>query len=313
MTIELMHIAIQRLLVPLICGLIGCYFMAVVESRDEWNSDEPVRGSFLPNLFGAFVCGFGLVVPDYLGRGMFWSPNEWGKWTAAEPWQWMIWLIPGAMLLLAVTKSVFAAPASYAIVVWPILVSIGMLILWRAIPQGSGWEEKQAIVPVWLVIGLLAVAWNVWAVDTVGINGGSRWSMLIVLAQLGCIALFVFQSYASLGEFTLAGIGIALAGAIVGLCKPSFAKQSCGWQLSPIAIGLCIMGIVSISVCDIYRFTEFPRSLLGLILFLPTIVGIIDLPLRKLNPWGRVTIAAFVSCIIIGTLAYHMLANKPQW
>lgn len=308
-----MQVAVYRLIVPAVFALIGSLILVTIETKDYWNEDEPVRGAFWRNVFGTLLCGLGIVVSDFLDREILNTPTAWRQWAAKEPWNFLVWLIPGVMIAYAIARSIVSVPIKFATVVWPLLASAAVACLWICTPQGTGWEDKQGEVLSWMALGVIAIVWNFYSLDAIALRGGLRWSGWVLVAHMAAASMFVLQSYASFGMWTLVGVAVAAAAALVGSLRLFSAQQSCSWQLSPITFGLSIQALTSMIVGAFYH-SELPnRWLFGGLLFLPTVVSLVDLPFRKFNSWARAAIAAIVSCIILGTLAYQILSQKPEW
>jgi hypothetical protein len=49
------------------------------------------------------------------------------------------------------------------------------------------------------------------------------------------------------------------------------------------------------------------------VLFLPSIVGIVDLYAQRLNPWLRATVAAGICCAMLIPLIYFLVTAEPEW
>lgn len=308
-----MQVAVYRLLVPAVLAIIGSLVLVTIETKDYWNEDEPVRGAFWRNLSGAILCGIGFIVSDFLDREILHNPSAWRQWSAKEPWNYLVWCVPGAMVAYAVARSFVPVPAKFAVVAWPLLVSVAAACLWISIPQGTGWEDKQGEVLGWMALGLIAIAWNFYSLDAIALRGGLRWSGWVLMAHMAAAAVFALQSYASFGMWALIGVAISGAAALVGSLRSFSAQQSCSWQLSPVAFGLSVQALSTMIVGAFYH-AELPnRWLLGGLLFLPTVVGLVDIPFRRFNSWARAAIAALVSCMILGTLIYQILSQKPEW
>ncbi len=308
-----MQIALRCLVLPAVCSFLGCLFYSVSESRDYWEEDEPIRGNILKSLFGATICSLGLIVPDFWGREILHTPEQWQQWRAAEPWQWMVWLVPGILCGLTIGKFVFARPANYARIAWPLTMAAAAALLWIVLPQGPEWQEKFPLVPIWIAIGMVAVAFNVLAIDGIAIQGGSRWNALVVLAHAGAVGVIV-QSYASLLLWVLVCAGIALGASIVGWMRGSIAKQFQGWQLAPVLVAVEISVVGSLAAGSFYQWTTLPHWLVGIVLCLPSVVGMVQfLLLRRAGSFLCAVAAAILSGIIIGTAIYWTRLGSTDW
>jgi hypothetical protein len=309
-----MNIVMQRLVLPAIFAMVGCYLLARTDQGEDWYDDERVRGLGFPTLLGAFLCGLGLVVSDFWSRGILGQPEVWGEWKASYQWQWMVWMIPGSMLLFAITRTIFGVPIQYGSMAALLTCSLAVAVLFVCLNEGVVWQDQSDKLMPWLAAGLVAVVWNVHSMNAIARSGGSRWNTLIATAQLGCVAVIAMQAYASLGLWATAGIGTAIGATVVGLAKGSTAKLYFGWQLSTVVIPMLMMAAGVLVVSRFFETTSVPVWLVWSALFLPSLAGLADLVFGRLSsPWVRPFFAALVCGGILGWLIFLAMSNKPEW
>ncbi len=313
MSFEL-QIALQRLLLPAVCSLIGCYLLSTTDQGEDWYDDEPVRGITFPTLSGALLCAIGLIGSDLWQRGIILQPQAWLNWKASYQWQWMVWMIPGSILLLAIARSIFVVPIHYTAMAGIASASLAIGVLFVCLNEKTGWEDQSAKLLPWMATGGIAAMWNIASLNSIAKSEGSRWVSLTILGQLGCVTAIAIQSYASLGEWSLAGIGAALGASIVGVCLGSKTKLHYGWQLSTVVIPLGIMAIACLAVSNFFESRPLPTWLIGSVLFLPTLVCVADIVVgRIMNTWFRVFLAGCICCLVLGAILNFTKPWQSEW
>ncbi len=313
MSFEL-QILLQRLLLPAVCSLIGCYMLSRTDPGEDWYDDEPIKGMAFTTLFGAFLCGIGMICSDLLQRGIIAKPDEWLTWQASYQWQWMVWMIPSCMVTMAVARSIFSIPIHYAAFAGFVTATLAICVLFVCLNEGTVWDDQKAKWLPWMAASCVAVMWNIASLNSIVKADGSRWVSLTILGQLGCVAAITIQSYASLGEWTLVGIGVAVGASLVGIFAGSKAKLDFGWQLSTVVIPLGIMAVACLAVSSFFESRPLPIWLIGSVLFLPTLIGVVDFVFgRTANTRFRVLLASCVCCLVLGGIFYVTKLWQLEW
>ncbi len=312
MSFEL-QIVLQRLVIPGLIGLLGG--LTIARPWVRHSEDSPASGAAggISSLLGALFVGSGLIVSDLWQRELLTQPSTWRSWEAREPWMWMVWMIPAAMVLLAIVRLAARSTTRISSWSWPSLFGIAVGVMLVVLPQGAGYEDKLREAVRWTGLGVLATVWNACALNGIASQPGGRWSPLVLLAQLGCVAALVLQSYASLGEWVLAAIGVTAGLSLVSLFTPSVRTVDFGWPLASVILALTVLAAASTAVSQFYIFSSAPAWVLAGTLFLPSIVGGVDVAIRGWNPWFRALIAAAISGILIGVVVWQTIQNQPQW
>lgn len=307
------QVLLERVVVPSLLGWIGGFVLSRCERRSPGLDPSPLRGVLASSFFGALLVGSGLIVSDLWQRGMITEPASWRRWDAREPWMWMVWMVPGLILFLGILKGWIATPIRFATccLPWALVGAAG--ILYAALPQGKGYEDQLPEVIRSMAIAMAAVALNSLSLNAIARGPGGRWALCVLLAQLACIAGLAFQAYASLGEFALAGVGAVLGLSLVSLMLPSGPTYDYGWPLAPAVLGMIVMAVASQSVSTLY-FSEQPPIWLRMgILFLPSLVGGVDLCLRRKH-WGwRVLSALVLSASVLSVVVVRAMQNETGW
>lgn len=304
------QIAIQRLLIPGVLALIGAW---LIVGRQE-SSASTRGGASGIGLIGALVVGAAFIVSDFMQRGILLSPRKWLEWEAREPWMLMVWLVPAVITALAVAQFIFGSSERFQRWTIPFLLTFWIGAIYVLVPMGTGYQDKLPSVGQWVVSGAVAAVWNAYAMDWIASGTGGRWYPLVLLAQFGCIVAIVLSSYASLSEWVLVGVGATSGVSVVQLLRPTRSHDvPFAWPLAPIMVGLSWMGAACLVVSTFYVSEELSSQWFWPVLFLPSMVGVVDLYARRLNPWFRASVAAGICCAMLIPLIYFLVTAEPEW
>ncbi|MBM3965937.1 MAG: hypothetical protein FJ308_12865 [Planctomycetes bacterium] len=304
------QIAIQRLLVPGVIALIGAWLL--VGRRASSGSARGVATWI--GLLGALVVGAAFVVSDFMQRGILLSPKEWFGWEAREPWMLMVWFVPAVIIALAAAQWILGRSDQYQR--WSVLLLLTFWIgaSYLLFPTGAGYQDKLPSVGRWAVIVAIAAVWNAYALDWIATSPGGRWYPLVLLSQFGCITAIVLSSYASLSEWVLVGAGVSAGVSVLQLFRPTRPYEvPFLWPLAPIIVGLSWMGVTCMVVSTFYVSESLPSPWFWPVLFLPSIVGIVDIFAQRLNSWCRVAVAGGICGAMLIPLIYMLVTAKPEW
>jgi hypothetical protein len=226
---------------------------------------------------------------------------------------WMVWIVPACVMMVAIWRSAIASSWSFATWMFPWGISMAALGLYVCLPQGQGWLDKSSDVAGWIVAATIAFAWNQWGIDSIASSPGGRWAAWVLVAQFGAIAGLALQSYASLGEWALVGVGISSGLAIAALLGGDSQSMPMGW---PTAVGVIPglwMAVACLAVSQFYIPTPPATWLLGLVLFLPALVGLIDSLIKKRSAWVRALVAAVACGIVVGIAIAITMQSRSEW
>lgn len=307
------QIALQRLLVPGLMGLVGGFLLSRCDAGAAEAPEQPLKGIALPSLAGAILIGCGIAASDLWQRGLIARPMAWREWEAREPWMWMVWAVPALVILLAAARAVARTGSRWASWCLPIAVTCGAGFMMIVLPQGPGYEDKLREAMHWVGLGTIAIVWNAMALNGIAKHPGGRWAPLVLLAQVGAIAGMVVQSYASLGELVLALLGTTAGLTFVSLLIPTSHSTEFGWRLAPAVLALVIAAVAALSVSTFYVSTPPAPWILFSVLLLPTIVGIADTFLRARPMVWRLVIGAAIAGSIVGAVVYTALSHTPDF
>lgn len=312
------QVLLQRMVVPSLAGVAGGLVLSRCERSslapgEAWAGDRPLRGAMVASSLGALLVGVGLITSDLWQREMITNPAIWRRWDAREPWMWMVWMIPGLILLLGLLKGITATPMRFSAWCLPCMVASASGVFYVSLPQGEAYRDTLRDVIRWMALGIAALVMNVAAMNAIARRPGGRWAPLALLVQLVCIAGLALQSYASLGEFVLAAVGATLGLSIVSLLNPSGLTFDYGWPLAPAILGLSVLATACLSTSTFY-VTEPPATwLLISVLFLPAAVGALDLCLMGKH-WGwRLAAAVVIWGMALSAVVAKAMQSKTDW
>ncbi len=305
MSLEL-EIALQQFLLPALCALVGCWILARTDQGEDCFEDEPVRGIGFQTLFGVTVCGVGIVLSDLWQRGILGEPTEWLTWKPSRDWERIAWMVPGCMLAMGFLRSIISTPIQFSGVAGSFTASAAVGMLYVSLNEKVVWEDQPSNLIPWMAAGCAAAILNVSSLNSIATSGGYRWVSLVALGQFGCVGAITLQSYPSLGQWCVVGIGVSLGASIVGFFFRSATKLHYVWPLSIVVLPLGIMAVVcSVLSPFFFQAHTLPLWLTGTVLFLPTIVWAIDLVFGRLyGSWLRVFFAGIVCSLALGAIFY---------
>lgn len=305
-----MQIAIQRLLVPGVIALIGAWLLVRHQEPEATSRGVSSR----TGLIGAMFVGAAFIVSDFMQRGILLSPRKWLEWEAREPWMLMVWLVPAVILALALVRFFLGSSERFQRWSVPCLLTFWIGASYLLFPMGEGYQDKLPTLGRLAVSSAVAAVWNAYAMDWIANGSGGRWYPLVLLAQFGCIVAMVLSSYASLSEWVLVGVGVSSGVSAVQLFRPTRSHEvPFSWPLAPVVVGLSWMGVACLVVSTFYVSEALRSQWFWPVLFLPSMVGIVDLYARRLNPWLRATVAAGICCAMLIPLIYFLVTAEPEW
>lgn len=308
------QILIQRLAVPGVAGLIGCWLLLSTKYAAEGEEHIPLEGIVGRTILGSLVCAFGLIASDFLQRDLLFEPKKWLTWESSYQWKWMAIGFPAVFVFTGLLRCFARTPNKYGALLWPCLVAIAVGALYVCLVEKETWGNVWPAIVQSLAVGVVASTLNIATIDNLASSGASRWASLVLVGQLGAVAAIAFQSYGSLGEWALACIGLALGASLSGLLIESRPSVFASWQLSTVIYPLCIAAVASMCLTGFFRSEPLPFWLNASILFLPTIVWFFDLILtRERNHWLRASVAAILCGVAVATILVMTKAFESSW
>jgi hypothetical protein len=234
-----------------------------------------------------------------------------------EAWQTALWPL---LLLVAVPSVVGDQPiAAVRMVAAAVFAS---LLAYVTLPHGEAWQDSMNLHRPWSALIVASVMFNTFSLDGLIRSGAKVWSLLVMIAGIGPALLLASLNYAAPAEWTLAGLaattGVLLAASWSAVRGPALLDESAQTN-GPVIAGLSaavtlpVSGLIATTVTTsrFYTWEEYPMWLYAVALFLPTIVAIIDFPLRQFNSKIRISVAALSSVVLIGTCVWKLILQEP--
>lgn len=240
--------------------------------------------------------------------GLSWCGAVWLSVSARQDWQFYpeeFWR-QGTIVLVgwAIWSAWCGQAADYG---W-LWVGAGLLAIASAaasLPTGENWQDTYPAHRGWMTAISAACLLNSWSLAVLIHRGAAAWAPLVALAALGGPTILAASTYASLAERGLAAIASTAAICLFALATRRPAMAAASLPALTLAAGLTAAG-------DFYSYLEHPQPLFAAILFLPSIVAMIDWPLRSKNGWLRSAVAAIVSATIVGISLWLILIRETE-
>lgn len=310
------QILIFQLLIPFILAGIGSWLITSAPQLDDW---EPpyIWQSFSRLLPGVFLVSVGILVADFGRRGILDQPSQWLAWTPNSRWQWLVFLVPIAMLLLATLRATISSPSKLAQVTWPVSIVLAIATMaWCLSDQFKGNRWSWEVLFAWMVVGCIAITANLASLDNMASTGCSRWVLLVLAGQMGCISAYAAQSYLSLSLWITSAAAIVFGAVSCSVFRPNKSLSFGLWCISLVMIPLAIVTVPSLFLADRYSPTEdrLPMWLLGLVMFLPTLVWFLDVVYtRESRQWLRILVAFLVCVSLLATIIILTKPFESEW
>jgi hypothetical protein len=184
------------------------------------------------------------------------------------------------------------------------------LMAWLMFPDGPGYADQRVWFQLLSVLSFFTAILNLSLVRRRQRKAGSVWFGWVHVLHLGCVAVLVLQSYASLGEWIVFS-GSMMAGVMLMLWRP---KQAwCESSLTPL---LAFSSVAGLSLSRAYSWSPLPLGVLVLLLGVPSLASLFDgivcrywkgsLAVRILNLFAIVG-------VVLGVIYVFVLRNEPQW
>ncbi len=251
-------------------------------------------------------------------------------------WHYVIWL--------GVITSLFAALLQFRNCWTPIPAALSAAFAWlgcKYVLPAVGEDAKFDLIRnAWAISIVVAVFLNVYFLRLVTILGGSRWSILIIVAQFGGITAAIMSAYATLSAVSLSYLAVTLVLAIAALATQRnavpFIDRGVGEErehqledarrsrtsdrsiflwLSTIQLPATVTAALLVASFRNYNYAETATWIYGVLLILPAVVCLIDLVVvRPTKPKLRVIVAGLVAAALLGiTLLMLFQSSGEGW
>ena len=220
-----------------------------------------------------------------------------------QPWPSEAWTSAiGPMLgwaLLAIGAGAAQRPGFW--------VAAGLLASWTAftaMPLGENWQDTYELHHVLIPVVTAACLLNSWSLNHMAQTGAGRWLLLIALAGLGGPLALAASTYASLAEWSISMVVATAVYAVAAMFKEENLPRVFLPAVSAAA------GVVAAG--RLHTYEDHPWWAYAVMFFLPTLVTLIDLPLRQRTGAIRIVTAAFVSAALLGLVVWAVLLRETE-
>lgn len=308
------QILFQQLFIPFVLAWAGSWLITAAPKLDDW---EPPYfwQSFSLILPGTLLISLGILVADFGRRGILDQPNEWLSWSPKSRWEWLVFVVPVAILLFGMLRSLVSSASKLSQVMWPVCVFLAVSIMALCLSdqvKGNRWSWE--VLFAWMVVGVVAITMNLASLENMITSGGSRWALLILAGQMGCISAYAAQSYLSLSLWITSSAAVVLGAFCCSIVRPA-KDQSFGlWHLSILLLPLAIITVPTLFLADRYSTERLPMWLIGIVLFLPTLVWFFDIVYaRGGSLWIRILLAFLICVSVLATIVILTKPFESEW
>lgn len=305
-----------RVLVPLVFGALSAWllrhrFELPAKSGGPFEGlHQRPEGRRFGWLVACVLVWVAFWISDMGSRGILLAPDRWTSWEARERWMHWVWVGP---LVLSVWMAMKAMLKSSPIANTMNALAMGLamgLMAWLMFPDGPGYADQRVWFQLLSVLSFFTAILNLSLVRRRQRKAGGVWFGWVHVLHLGCVAVLVLQSYASLGEWIVFS-GSMMAGVMLMLWRP---KQAwCESSLTPL---LAFSSVAGLSLSRAYSWSPLPLGVLVLLLGVPSLASLFDgivcrywkgsLAVRILNLFAIVG-------VVLGVIYVFVLRNEPQW
>ncbi len=256
----------------------------------------------IQSLLVTFGWCLAVAVALFARQSKSWMPDH--TWPQ-EAWQQVVLPITLGSLLLALIANQSTRLAEVRWVVAGIAVTLVAMI---AMPSGDGWSDMVPVHRFWMGAIITSGLFNLWLLDRMARRGADRWVMWVALAGLGSPTILAASAFAGLAEWFVAAI---VATSVVAIAT-SLQKSTVIWcVLYPVVL----FSGAGVAAGRFYTYEDHPIWLYGLMLFAPSVIALVDVPLERRSTVIRVVIALVTSLLVLVCVAWFVLAGsvEEQW
>jgi hypothetical protein len=234
-----------------------------------------------------------------------------GQWWPDEFWQFSLLgaLLAAVLLSGGVSNQASSGtPCREGFGGWTLVGLLAIVTAWLALPAGEGWEDMLPLHRHWMAAVAVSGLLTAWAVERLARADAEPWLLWGVVAGLAGPFALAAATYGALAEAALAAVSATVTFAILALV-PKF--RGC-WVVAFPAV-FCIAPLTAAS--RFYSYEDRPWWLYAVACTIPTIVSLVDLPLRRRPRWVRVGVAALVAGGLVGICIWQGLGvgQEESW
>jgi hypothetical protein len=230
--------------------------------------------------------------------------QAWAFWPA-DAWQRAFWPIAATSLILAILHDRDEANSMRWLVA---CVGCG-LTAYVTVPTGEDWQDIFPIHRDWMLLVTISSFSNIWSLLHLQKRDATTWAGWVSTAGIAGSLLFAGGVFAGLAEW----IAAALVTTIVATIFTAWPRMAGGASLIyPASLFMAS----TTATARFYSWDTQSTWVLALILFVPSIVTLIDLPIRNRSGKYRIPIAAATAIILLAVVAwqiYGVAAEPEQW
>ncbi|MCU0711729.1 MAG: hypothetical protein MUC43_06690 [Pirellula sp.] len=310
------QILIFQLFIPFVLAGIGSWLITSAPPLDDW---EPpyIWQSLAWMLPGVLLISLGIWMADFGRRGILDQPAQWLSWSSNSRWEWLVFLVPAAVLLLAMLRSLLSSTSKLSQVTWPVSIFLAISIMaWCLSDQFKGNRWSWEVLFAWMVVGCVAITVNLGSLENMAASGSSRWVLLVLAGQMGCISAYAAQSYLSLSLWITSCSAIVFGAFVCSLFRSTKGQSFGLWHLSILMIPLAIATVPTLFLADRYSPAKdrLPLWLIGTVMFLPTLVWFLDIVYtRECRQWLRVLVAFLICASVLSTIIILTKPFETEW
>jgi len=219
----------------------------------------------------------------------------WGRqgfrWLPDEAWHSVVLPMAVVSLLLGFCQT---TEGQLRTMQW-LMAGLGMS--WLALvvmPTGDAWQDVLPLHREWMFLVIVSGLSNIYWMQRLAESSAERWVSLVCLAGLAGPAILAGTVYAGIAEWFLSACVATGVAALLSLRWPAA-------RLWTVVYPVCLFAAAGTASCRFYNYAEVPRWLYLLILFLPSIVAMVDLPFsQRISGRGKSAIRATVAVVVCG-------------
>jgi hypothetical protein len=224
-----------------------------------------------------------------------------------DAWQQVLLPIAiGSVALALVAKlSTRVADACCDEVRWLVAGLAATLVATIAMPSGDGWTDMLPLHRLWIGAIISSSLMNLWLLDRMSTRGADRWVLWVALAGLGSPAILAASAFAGLAEWVAAAIVSTLVMAIAA----SWRGMSSIWCALYPAV---LFAAAAIASGRFYTYEEHPTWVYSVMLFVPSLIAVVNVPLESRSTAIRVGVALTTALLLLGCVAWTILGGSTE-
>lgn len=272
--------------------------IAVVAAAFAWLAESKLTNERRGQTLAALVACLGWSAAVWIGLA---ARHEW-QWLPEEFWQQPFWAILAAAILLGGTTATAGVEYSWR---WAVAGLLAIATAWLVMPSGETWDDMLPLHRTWMTVVTVSCLLNSMGLDRMARSDAHRWVLWVVVAGLAGPFALASATYGALSEWTLAAITATVGFAVLAI----FPSAKMLW---PVAFPAVFFSAAITASARFYTYEDHPWWLYGIALFLPSLVALVDVPLRNRSTWLRVVVAAILAAILVGICVWKGLIGEQE-